>query len=596
LGNIQTAKGAGMNKKVLFIALPVVIIIAIGGFLYWKFITSPEYSLAKIKESIENHDVTAFEKYVDVDGIIMRLMSQVPQIIGGNKKDAMFGEEINQLILSLVQGPLLKIAKEGVRTVIERGHFDKSITQTDLMSQLLKQVPINTIKIIGLKKIHKQGKVCTIPIQIYVGAYEGETTLELMMRDKGSYWQVAEIRNLPKLIYDVAELQKTFPYRNTYAAVLYMANMIKDAWLKAMVLRDIAASLAEAGNVEKAEEVFLCAIGSANSIQDENRKSWALGEIASALPKAGKIEKAMEIADSLEDALFKGIVFCEIATELARAGKLDKALGLADSIKDERTRAEARGGIAIALAKAGKIEKAVELADEIKDEDTKAGALGEIATALARGGRIEETMETVNSIKDKNRKSWALGGIATALAKAGNFERAMEISDQIENERTKARALGEIGTALAKVGNIAESDVVFARALETGDSIHDADSKSWALGGVATALAKAGKVDRAEAVFSKAIQTADSIKNENNKTWALAGIATALAKAGNIRKAGEVFLETSELAGSINDSDYTAHNKARAFRWMAIEMVKVKGKDKREDAEIANFIMTALNR
>lgn len=199
-----------MKKKALVIVLPIVIIFAIGGFLYWKFITSPEYSLSKIKESIEDRDVTAFEKYVDVDGIIMRLMSQLPEIIGGNKKAAMLGEEINQLILSLVQGPLLKIAKEGVRTVIERGHFDKSITHTDLMSELLKQFPIDTIKIIGLEKIHKQGKVCTIPIQIYVGAYEGETTLELMMRDKGSYWQVAEISNLPKVIYDVAELQKTF--------------------------------------------------------------------------------------------------------------------------------------------------------------------------------------------------------------------------------------------------------------------------------------------------------------------------------------------------------------------------------------------------
>ena len=98
-----------MKKKVLFIVLPLIVILAIGGFLYWKFITSPEYSLTKINESIENHDITAFEKYVDVDGIIMRLMSQIPDIIGGNKKAAaMFGEEINQLILSVLQGPTLR--------------------------------------------------------------------------------------------------------------------------------------------------------------------------------------------------------------------------------------------------------------------------------------------------------------------------------------------------------------------------------------------------------------------------------------------------------------------------------------------------------
>jgi len=310
-----------MKKKVLFIVLPIMIVLAIGGFLYWKFITSPEYSLSKINESIENHDITTFEKYVDVDGIIMRLMSQIPEIIGGNKKAAaMFGEEINQRILSVLQGPILKIAKESVRTVIERGHFDKSITQKDLMAELLKHVPIDSIKFIGLKEIRKQGKVCTVPIQIYVGAYEGETTLELMMRNKGSYWQVAEISNLPKVIYDIAELQKTFPYRNRYAAVLYFSDLIKDAAPKAPALAGIAIELAKAGKVKKAIEI-------ADSINiDAGAKVRALTGIATELAKAGKVKKAVEIAFSLKFADYKheALALQDIAIELARLKTKDK--------------------------------------------------------------------------------------------------------------------------------------------------------------------------------------------------------------------------------------------------------------------------------
>ena len=398
-----------MKKKVLFIVLPIVIVLAIGGFLYWKFISSPEYSLAKINESIENHDITTFEKYVDVDGIIMRLMSQIPDIIGGNKKAAMFGEEINQLILSVLQGPILKIAKESVRTVIERGHFDKSITQKDLMAELLKQVPIDTIKIIGLKEIRKQGKVCTVPIQIYVGAYEGETTLELMMRNKGNYWQVAEISNLPKVIYDIAELKKTLPYKDRYEAVLYMAYSIEDADAKDYALAGIATEMVKAGKIEKAIEV-------AGSIKDAGTKSRALAGIATELAKAGKIEKAevffseaIEVANSIKGA--KGYTLAGIATELAKAGKIEKAIEIAGSIKDAGTKSRALAGIATELAKAGKIEKtkvffseAFEVAGSIKNARSKAYVLAGMATTLAR-------LKT----KDKQEDAEIANSIMTAL-------------------------------------------------------------------------------------------------------------------------------------------------------------------------------------
>ena len=400
-----------MKKKVLFIVLPIVIVLAIGGFLYWKFISSPEYSLAKINESIENHDITTFEKYVDVDGIIMRLMSQIPDIIGGNKKAAMFGEEINQLILSVLQGPILKIAKESVRTVIERGHFDKSITQKDLMAELLKQVPIDTIKIIGLKEIRKQGKVCTVPIQIYVGAYEGETTLELMMRNKGNYWQVAEISNLPKVIYDIAELKKTLPYKDRYEAVLYMAYSIEDADAKDYALAGIATEMVKAGKIEKAIEV-------AGSIKDAGTKSRALAGIATELAKAGKTKKAevffseaIEVAGSIKDARFKGYTLAGIATELAKAGKIEKAIEIAGSIKDARIKAYALAGIATELAKAGKIEKtkvffseAFEVAGSIKNARSKAYVLAGMATTLAR-------LKT----KDKQEDAEIANSIMTAL-------------------------------------------------------------------------------------------------------------------------------------------------------------------------------------
>jgi len=161
-----------------------------------------------------------------------------------------------------------------------------------------------------------------------------------MMRNKGSYWQVAEISNLPKVIYDIAELQKTFPYRNRYVAVLYIVDSIKDvssrvlafadaatdkhASPKASALAGIATELAKTGKSEKAEVVFSEAIEISGSINNAEAKAWALVSIATELAKAGKSEKAIELAGSIKGAFPKAAVLWNIVTELAKLKTKDK--------------------------------------------------------------------------------------------------------------------------------------------------------------------------------------------------------------------------------------------------------------------------------
>ena len=475
-----------MKKKLLFIGVPLALVILIGGLLYRNFVTSPKYSLLKIKESLENHDISTFEKYVDINGIVVRLLTELPDILNIEKDAGFLGEEAMQLFTTVMQDSITKVAKESVRSFVERGHFDKQLTKKGILSKIIKDLPVDNLKISGLKEIRKEGKICKVPIDIFVAAYEGNFTLEFMMRDKGGYWQVAEISNLPKVICNIAELQKTFPYRNRYAAVLYMANSIKDARHKALSLADIATALAKTGNNEKAEVVFSEAIETAGLIKDAWHKAKALAGIARALAKAGKIEKAIETAGSIKDAGHK---------------------------------AEALAGIARALAKAGKIEKAIETAGSIKDAGYKASALADIATELAKAGKAEKA-EVV-------------------------FSEAIKVAGSIKDTWPKASALEEIATALAKTGNNEKAEVVFSEAIETAGSIKDAWPKASALADIATALAKAGKIE-------KAIETASSIKK--------------------------------------------ALCKASALQNITIELAKLKPKDKQEDAEIANSIMTALNR
>jgi len=54
-----------MKKVAAFIAL---LLLGTAGTIGWKIYTSPEYSLRIVQKAVQQHDVTTFEKHVDIEG------------------------------------------------------------------------------------------------------------------------------------------------------------------------------------------------------------------------------------------------------------------------------------------------------------------------------------------------------------------------------------------------------------------------------------------------------------------------------------------------------------------------------------------------
>ena len=425
------------------------------------------------------------------------------------------------------------------------------------------------------------------------------------------------------VLFDIAQLQKAYAYRDRYAAVLYMANSIKTAFYKARALTEIAKEIASTGNNRKAEVVFSDAIETANLIKDAWSKGRALASIAKALASAGKIEKVIETANSIKDAVAKASALASIAEALANAGKIEKAIDTVNSINDARAKACGLAAIAKALASAGKIEKAIETANSINDARSKAWALAAIAESLASAGNnrkaevvFSDAIETANLIKDARSKESALVAIAEALASAGNngkaevvFSDAIDTANSIKDARSKEPALAAIAKALANAGKI-------EKAIDTLNSIKDAFYKARALTAIAEALTSAGNNRKAEVVFSDAIDTANSIKVASGKPWALASLAAALASAGKIEKAidtansikdavakasalasiAEALANAGKIEKAIDTVNSIEGSKDLALALLLGELAKLRIKDKQEDAKVANLIMTALNR
>lgn len=86
-------------KKIILISLAIVVV-AIGGGYYY-FTGTPTYSLYQLKKSIQSHDSTSFNKYVDTDRVVDGLLTDAMKGADTELGDNPFAGLAKTLILSM---------------------------------------------------------------------------------------------------------------------------------------------------------------------------------------------------------------------------------------------------------------------------------------------------------------------------------------------------------------------------------------------------------------------------------------------------------------------------------------------------------------
>src|SRR5688572_10269934 len=113
-------------KRFVFIILAIALI---GGFLYYRsFISGPKYSLLQAKEAAQNHNVEAFEKYVDVESLTGSLIDQAMQQ-SSLISQFMPGFGIAKSSLNYLKPQLIKAARQEVRQYIETGNIKGGLNE-----------------------------------------------------------------------------------------------------------------------------------------------------------------------------------------------------------------------------------------------------------------------------------------------------------------------------------------------------------------------------------------------------------------------------------------------------------------------------------
>ncbi len=215
-----------MKKWVLLVC--VVLAAGTAGFYGWRFYTSPEYSLMRIQKSAEEHDITSFEHYVDVEGVVVRLLGELPSVFSAHEAGKLVGEGVVRLFEEFAKETIVRSARTAVATFIERGHIDRELTDDGVFAKFAKEVQIDDIDFVRLKEVKQEGKIAYVTVIAYVGTYDGEINATFMMRDKGFYWQIAELSDLDSLVAQVGALATSFPYRRLSGTIQEITKRIAE--------------------------------------------------------------------------------------------------------------------------------------------------------------------------------------------------------------------------------------------------------------------------------------------------------------------------------------------------------------------------------
>jgi len=192
-----------------FFAIGAVITVLVGVAVYWQWTRLPPYSFWQAKKAVERHDLTSFEKYVDVEGLAS---STVDQLIENSYKQrpepndpwSKLGESMARGLVQLMKPRLVAAVKEQVVRFVEKGDFGPRKSDSDGPQVSLKEIGKKTVgeksKFQGIEYVKKQGSIAILGLKFLNAQDNAAVILDMKMRDRGGYWQITELSNFPEFL------------------------------------------------------------------------------------------------------------------------------------------------------------------------------------------------------------------------------------------------------------------------------------------------------------------------------------------------------------------------------------------------------------
>lgn len=236
-----------MKKNVILIVVGL-IIIGLAGY-YWHWTHSPKYSLWQIKKAVKTHDMDSFNKYVDIESVVDRLIDQALEGKLGETKAPSnqweaAGQNLASGLIKFMKPQLTKVAKDEIASYIEKGTPDIKQAQDQGNNKdadsFINKPGLYEGQYAGVSYVKKDGKIAVVGVEMDYSVYDAKLILDIKMREKNGYWQVAELSNYSEFMSKFGEAKKkkldqlNKPIKEAMSKAIVITNMRKmnssDQW------------------------------------------------------------------------------------------------------------------------------------------------------------------------------------------------------------------------------------------------------------------------------------------------------------------------------------------------------------------------------
>lgn len=200
-------------KKLLLLVL--LLALGTGGYFYYQSLKQgPKGALVLAAAAVQAHDMTTFERYVDVNSVTTHLVDDVTQQ-GAVLTDLVPGGGLLMGgAMRLLKPTLAKAAHQEVQRFVETGSLEsaaaaapKRLVNVSLTGLAGKVVgPDSEFK--GIKYSREEGDNAYVGLEITQPKYDTTMVVEVKLRRQGDHWQMTQIMNSGELLRDVAQLEK----------------------------------------------------------------------------------------------------------------------------------------------------------------------------------------------------------------------------------------------------------------------------------------------------------------------------------------------------------------------------------------------------
>lgn len=209
------------KNKIFFILLPLIAVFAALFYYFVYWCNTPLYAVNEVRNSVQNHDVEKFEKYVDLHSVLDKAFEDVIMAESKINNDNIASNAFAMGILRMIKPAVVDLLVEETKASIANQSTEqkqaaagsntgrKDPIADAMRNNLEKKLSLDKLKIkdISLQDSKKGQAIVSLIVHHQELNKDFELKLKMLLTEN-DVWQIKEFTNLTEFIYELDRTQK----------------------------------------------------------------------------------------------------------------------------------------------------------------------------------------------------------------------------------------------------------------------------------------------------------------------------------------------------------------------------------------------------